>query len=619
MRPLFLLALIAGSIGHALAATPAAEVVTFPSDPQILDVRTFGAKGDGRTDDTAALRKACEEAGKKHFRTVYLPDGTYLVSDTFGWRNFLIMCGQSRAGTVIRLKDACPGYGDATKPKAVLRCLYNNNESIGNYLHHLTVDTGSGNPGAIAIRYNSHNQGTCEDVTIRSGDGAGSVGLDLSETEFGPGLIRRVSIDGFDLGIRTPGQPSSATLEHITLSRQRVVGIENRFPLQVRGLTSDNRVPAILNRGGTLTQLVLIDAVLKGGAGDQVAIRNEAGQGLYLRNVASSGYRAALEDGGKEVKSPLAEHISGTTSSLFPSRMASLALPVADPPPTFYEAAEKWRVIDDAAEDDTAAIQQAFDSDAATLCFRSGGRYRISDTVVLRGKARRVVGIMETGISCDFASFGAATKPMVRIAGDHAQAVTWENVGIGAWPNYVYAIELATRRPVHLRGFQSVAGCIIRTAPGAAGGKLFIDEFFNHLQLDHPLDVWIRQCNTENNPFNPKKSRLPTYLANHGARLWVFGLKTESPAIHVVTDAGGRSEILGGFFRDHFAPVEYGGTVPYFRTTDASLTAIYTQYAHAPGKARGLQAEETRAGETRRLTVEEGNQVMGLYSAQPPR
>ena len=455
-------------------------------------------------------------------------------------------------------------------------------------------------------------------MSIRSGDGAGAIGLDLSETEFGPALIRNVSIEGFDLGIKTPGQPSSATLEHITLSKQRVAGIENRFPLQVRGLTSDNRVPAILNRAGTLTQLVLLDAVLSGGAADQVAIRNEAGQGLYLRGITAKGYRATLDDGGKDVKGPIAEYVAGATSSLFPSPMISLNLPVSEPPTVAYEAVAKWRMIDDAAADDTVAIQQAFDSDATTVCFRSGGNYRISDTVVLRGKVKRVVGIMETGISCDFASFGAATKPMVRIAGDGAEAVVWENVSIGAWPNYVFAMELATKRPVYLRGFQSVAGCVIRTAPAAAGGTLFIDEFYNRLEINHPMAVWIRQCNTENNPFTPKKSKLPTYLTNTGGSLWVFGMKTESPAINAVTTAGGRTEILGGFFRDHFSPGEYGGAVPYFRTTDAQLSAIYTQYAHAPGKARGLQAEETRGGETKQLTIGEGNYVMGLYSAQPP-
>ena len=61
------------------------------------NVRDFGAKGDGKTDDTAAIRRACEAAMKalgkgsrsyKKFkaahdqRTVYFPQGTYIVKGT---------------------------------------------------------------------------------------------------------------------------------------------------------------------------------------------------------------------------------------------------------------------------------------------------------------------------------------------------------------------------------------------------------------------------------------------------------------------------------------------------------------------------------------------------------
>ncbi len=45
-----------------------------------LDVKQFGAKGDGVTDDTAAFRAALAEAGKVT-GTVCVPAGTYLCGE----------------------------------------------------------------------------------------------------------------------------------------------------------------------------------------------------------------------------------------------------------------------------------------------------------------------------------------------------------------------------------------------------------------------------------------------------------------------------------------------------------------------------------------------------------
>ncbi|MEM5383457.1 glycosyl hydrolase family 28-related protein [Paraburkholderia phymatum] len=57
----------------------AASVTSSHGDP--VDVRKFGARGDGRTDDTAAIRAAVAHAFPAG-RNVYLPAGQYLLSDT---------------------------------------------------------------------------------------------------------------------------------------------------------------------------------------------------------------------------------------------------------------------------------------------------------------------------------------------------------------------------------------------------------------------------------------------------------------------------------------------------------------------------------------------------------
>lgn len=50
------------------------------SDPGNLNVRAFGAAGDGKTNDTAAIQRALDAAGKVE-GTVHLPPGVYLCGE----------------------------------------------------------------------------------------------------------------------------------------------------------------------------------------------------------------------------------------------------------------------------------------------------------------------------------------------------------------------------------------------------------------------------------------------------------------------------------------------------------------------------------------------------------
>jgi polygalacturonase len=55
-----------------------AQTISSTSAPVYYSVRTFGAKGDGKTLDTEAINKAIEAASAKGGGTVYFPAGTYL-------------------------------------------------------------------------------------------------------------------------------------------------------------------------------------------------------------------------------------------------------------------------------------------------------------------------------------------------------------------------------------------------------------------------------------------------------------------------------------------------------------------------------------------------------------
>lgn len=70
LSALVLVTIISGFYGIFVEETYAAN---------IINVKTYGAKGDGRTDDTASIKKALAEGAAKQ-ATVYFPKGTYLVN-----------------------------------------------------------------------------------------------------------------------------------------------------------------------------------------------------------------------------------------------------------------------------------------------------------------------------------------------------------------------------------------------------------------------------------------------------------------------------------------------------------------------------------------------------------
>ncbi len=72
-----LLALLTGAVWVVRVSDASPEPASPPSKPAgALDVRKFGARGDGVTDDTAALQAALDAGAGK---TVYVPSGVYLV------------------------------------------------------------------------------------------------------------------------------------------------------------------------------------------------------------------------------------------------------------------------------------------------------------------------------------------------------------------------------------------------------------------------------------------------------------------------------------------------------------------------------------------------------------
>ena len=534
-----------------------AENIVFPPEAGAINVKTqYGAAGDGMTDDTAAIQKAIDENTGKGPRTLYFPDGTYLLSDRVGLvggkahgpHRFLVYQGQSEKGTILKLTDNCPAFQDAAKPKEVFS-MYNG-QSTGDAMHgsfnDMTVDIGKGNPGASGVRFFTNNTGGMRNVTIRSSDPKriGGIGLDLTQGQNGPALIKNVTVIGFDTGIAMDNA-FSMVFEHITLEQQNKLGFLCTGRVAMRGLKSNNNVPAVRLGTGWAT-LALVDSELNGGSQGEAAIVSNVRPAVYLRNVKQSGYGALVKDSkGQMVKSPSVVEWSEQEIGTFGRKGVGLMLPAKETPEVPWETDfSKWELIPAGAN--TAAVQKAFDSAArsnkTTVCFPSGnGGVKIDGPIRVTGSVNRIVG-MESVVD--------VSDPSGALKGGKA-VFTFENLTgpalvverfflLGGWkcPPDVTMFQNKTSKPLIVRNMGHNGSTRI---PGG-GGEFFLEDLSpgrsGTLKVAKGESVWLRQ-------FNPE-STSSIMLDVDGGTAWWLGLKTEGRATHVAAKNGAKVEVLGG-------------------------------------------------------------------------
>lgn len=593
--------------GVLMAGPAGAERIVYPEAAGAVNVREkYGAKGDGVTDDTTAIQKAIDENKGKN-RVLYFPDGVYVLSGgvgIFGGKahssdRFLHYQGQSEAGTVLKLRDNCNGFADAATPKIVLSVYQGQStgDVMQSYVKNLTVDVGSGNPGAVGLRFMTNNVGAMERVTIRSSDpaGAGAIGLDLRQSQNGPGLIKHVTVRGFDMGVAT-NNSFSLVLEHLTLVGQREVGFWNKIArVTLRGLRSENTVPAIKN--GQHAHLTLIDAELTGGAADNVAIIT-ADPKIYLRDIRQSGYGHIVQDpqGNSLAGERLDEWYLGKGQSLFGHELASLRLPIEETPEIPWEEdLSKWAWLEDGGEvteDLQALIDDAAAKGKTTICFPKGPPYRLSGPIRVHGSINRIVGmsnLVDVTDPDDAFKNGAALFTFENLTSD---ALVIERFFLlGGWkvPPHVAMFDNKSDAAIVVKNL-GVGGQLKKPNPGK---RWFIEDISPGrectLQIAEGERVWARQYNPE------------TYLADMvhvtGGTFWCLGLKTEGRTTHVLARDGAKVEVIGGVSYQSWGKQKLDP--PLFKIIDSDLSATLGFYHHDTPFATIV--EETLNGQTRTL------------------
>lgn len=140
-----------GGASALLAAPSFAGQTAGSSGPELLDARTFGAKGDGTTDDTAALQRAFDAAAEKS-GGVFLPPSVYLTRELH-MRPGIAVVGipgwnySGAGGTTLRLVDGTsPGLLNLTDARgSTIDGLALDGRNLGQNVHGIfTVRTAYG-------------------------------------------------------------------------------------------------------------------------------------------------------------------------------------------------------------------------------------------------------------------------------------------------------------------------------------------------------------------------------------------------------------------------------------------------------------------------------------------
>ncbi len=625
MRWFALRALLAGLIGicshgHCADSSPGDRQILFPKDPSVLDLRRdFGAVGDGKADDTAALQAAlqasCARQRGGSTKILYIPNGTYRVTKTL-----VVSCGvgpwvygQSRDGVVIRLADGAPKEVTAllrTHPsdtKATSADFFMRN------FRNLTLDVGD-NPHADAVRWYGNNSSALKNVRIR---GNGAVGINSGFLgQNGPNLIQDAVVDGsFDTGVRCAWSWGQ-TLSRVTVRNARQQGVYvNATAAGIEELTVENSPVALRNEypndwtwwGGVVA---LVRGRFTGSDPQQPAIANTSV--LYARDVTATGFKQVVQDkAGKGVPGDrLEEYASPPPKRLFDdSPSQSLKLPIKPEPHAPWETnPDNWVCANDFGanygdnRDDTAAIQAAVDAAAKagkTVVYLRGigggdpNWYSLDGEVRIHGSVRMVIGL----------GFGRVIGgPQGRFIVDDRSAPVVKFMHLQAFGGRPPVVENRSTKNTLV-----VESCDLRVL-GTGSGDIFVTDCPCHIELrSSGQRLWARQLNPEGNSD-------VGLVQNHGGQLWALGVKHEGRGVRFRTEAGGRTEILGLF---NYAPdIAKDDQRPAFDVVDAAMSLAGIREISF-GNTFPVKLREVRGSQTR---TETGGGWIGwsLFCAYPP-
>ncbi|WP_242148781.1 glycosyl hydrolase family 28-related protein [Sphingomonas sp. BAUL-RG-20F-R05-02] len=425
MKAAFLVCTMLAAATPSIAAAQTGSVYrTAPPDARAVTVHGIG---DGRTDDSAAIQRAIDAAATPDGGgLVFLPSGRYRITRSILLRSGVRVFGVGKTRPVIVLADDTPGFGSGVaamvaftgedqfrsgKPAVPPRTTVPFDPTIFDAtqttfysaLANVDFEVGSGNAGAVAVRFRVAQHAYLRHIDFHMGSGLAGVyqvgnacqDLHFFGGRYGIVTEKTAPMWPFTLLDTTfEGQRDAAIREHeagLTLVNVGIsntpVGIEidrgysdSLWGRDVRFDNVSNAAVLISNENNVHTQIGFDNAVARGvpvfarmresgvtvpGKGAQYRVRDFS-YGLKIGALGQMGAYA-------------------TEASIVPlARMPAAPAPAIRPLPPVAEwaNARDLGVRGDGESDDTAALQRAIDTHR--VLYLPSGRYRISDTLTLR-------------------------------------------------------------------------------------------------------------------------------------------------------------------------------------------------------------------------------------------
>jgi len=157
---------------NALPRPPKSDIPSLPAISTWINVRSLGARGDGVSDDTEALKKAIATQ-----RTIYFPSGQYLVSDTITLRPDTVLIGLHPSVTRIMLADSTPAFQGVGSPKPLIETP----KGGTNIVTGIGLYTNGINPRAVAAKWMAGSDSLMDDVRFLGGHGTVDPGSTAEE------------------------------------------------------------------------------------------------------------------------------------------------------------------------------------------------------------------------------------------------------------------------------------------------------------------------------------------------------------------------------------------------------------------------------------------------------